>query len=307
MPTSPTSQSATQSGAAKDDVVGLNGNFTFTIADLLANDPGGAAKVDAAKQFKFGTTEADWTDQAKYLADHGIIDNHDGTYSITTDAFDFQYMVQIGNKGTWSAADVEIGDKPIPQLEAAVAHLGDSLFIENFDAYEGQHYDNNGVPQFAVVDLGQSGWIGAAHTELGADGYGGIQDTSPGDTGAYWLDTMNSPGLIDISNQFTDKTAAVDGKTAVLSFDIGTQSLDYMGNHYQTDPDAKLEFRIDGQVVAKFAVSDFDAPNVMKHCDIEIAGYANSGDSHMIELVGVSGSGFTGFAVDSIQIHDWVI
>ena len=42
MGTSPTTQSALQSGAAKDDVVGLTGDYNFSISDLLANDPGGA-------------------------------------------------------------------------------------------------------------------------------------------------------------------------------------------------------------------------------------------------------------------------
>jgi hypothetical protein len=43
--TSPTSQSATVNNAAKDDVVGLNGSTTFTIKDLLANDPGSTSKL----------------------------------------------------------------------------------------------------------------------------------------------------------------------------------------------------------------------------------------------------------------------
>ena len=102
MPTSPTSQSALLSGAAKDDVVGLNGDYTFTIADLLANDPGGAAKVNVDKQFFFGDTAADQTDQAAYLVDHGITDNGDGTYTIDQRRDRLQYFVQIGNKGTWS-------------------------------------------------------------------------------------------------------------------------------------------------------------------------------------------------------------
>jgi len=120
MATSPISQSATQSGAAKDDVVGLNGDFTFTIADLLANDPGGAAKVDVTKQFLFGTTQTDWDDQAGYLADHGIIDHHNGTYTITSGGEAFQYMVQIGKKGTWSLADVDV---TAPVADSAVAVL----------------------------------------------------------------------------------------------------------------------------------------------------------------------------------------
>jgi hypothetical protein len=37
-------------------LLGQDGEFTFTIADLLGNDPGGAAKVDVGSQFFFGTT-----------------------------------------------------------------------------------------------------------------------------------------------------------------------------------------------------------------------------------------------------------
>ena len=54
MATLSTTKSALLSGAAKDDVVGLNGDFNFTIADLLGNDPGGAAKVNVDTQFFFG-------------------------------------------------------------------------------------------------------------------------------------------------------------------------------------------------------------------------------------------------------------
>src|SRR5262245_28441730 len=100
MATSPTSKSATQSGAAKDDVVGLDGHYTFKIAGLLANDPGGANKIGVG-QFFCGNTAADQADQAGYLAKHGIIDNHDGSFTLTSAATDFSYFVQIGNKGTW--------------------------------------------------------------------------------------------------------------------------------------------------------------------------------------------------------------
>src|SRR5262245_52789969 len=107
MATSPTSNSALLSGAAKDDAVGLNGDYIFTIKDLLANDPGGAAKVSIDTQFFFGDTAADKANQAQYLFDHGIekISNDDGgTYVIHDNAIDFSYFVQIGNKGTWSQA-----------------------------------------------------------------------------------------------------------------------------------------------------------------------------------------------------------
>ena len=62
----------------------------------------------------------------------------------------------------------------------------------------------------------------------------------------FWLDTQNSPGQMDISHTFTDSTAAIAGKTAVLSFDIAKQNLTYQGTHYATASDAAFEFRVDG-------------------------------------------------------------
>jgi hypothetical protein len=89
MGTSPTTQSAQLSGAAKDDVVGLNGDFNFTIADLLANDPGAVAKLNLSSQFFFGNI-TDYNSagqvvngiptiaaQKTYLAAHGITANID--------------------------------------------------------------------------------------------------------------------------------------------------------------------------------------------------------------------------------------
>ena len=65
MGTSPTSKSAPLSNAAKDDAVGLNGDYTFSIADLLANDPGGANKL--AGHFFFGNI-TDYADTTIYGA-----------------------------------------------------------------------------------------------------------------------------------------------------------------------------------------------------------------------------------------------
>src|SRR5262245_15505401 len=136
MATSSTSQSALRSGAAKDDVVGQDGDFTFTINELLANDPGGAAKVDLGSQFFFGSSAADQSDQAKYLLDHGlekISDADGGTYRITDHALDFDYFVQIGNKGTWSRAHVDVVDRPDAPVDTH--HAGELLFSEDFDSY----------------------------------------------------------------------------------------------------------------------------------------------------------------------------
>ena len=88
-----------------------------------------AAKVDVGSQFFFGTTAADKDNQAQYLIDHGITDNGDGTFTITDGGHDFDYFVQIGNKGTWSQAHVDV---TAPVCEP---HAGDNLFTENFDGY----------------------------------------------------------------------------------------------------------------------------------------------------------------------------
>jgi hypothetical protein len=305
--TSPTSQSATTSGAAKDDAVGLNGDYNFTIKDLLANDPGGAAKVDIGKQFFFGDVAPgsgipSIDAQVKYLADHGITAHVQNgafvSFDIGVDAKDFNYFVQIGNKGTWSEAHVDV--------TAPVAHAGDTLFFESFDNLSGTNIvdpvTNNVVA--STVDLGDHGWTGGQHTELGADGYEGIAATS----GNSWFDTQNSPGGANISHTFTDSTAAVKGKTAVLSFDIGTQSTEFNGQHYQTDPAASFEFMIDGKTVATYHATDFTAPDQLQHFDIDISSYAGLGDTHTLTLVDTTANaGYAGFAIDSVKIHDWII
>jgi hypothetical protein len=179
-------------------------------------------------------------------------------------------------------------------------HVGASLFTENFDGLA----TNAANPQFAVVDLSAHGWTGAAHTELGANGYGGIATTSGTATSAYWLDTQNSPGGIDISHTFTSDKSHVE-----LSFDIGTQSLDYQGNHYATDPNAKFDFKIDGKVVAELTAAQVDAaahgPDHMAH--FEVAANVGVG-AHTLELVDATANpGYAGFAVDSIHIHDLIV
>jgi hypothetical protein len=308
--TSPTSKSATTSGAAKDDTLGDDGHFTFTydelVVKLLANDPGGAAKVDITKQFFFGdnaTGNHNLQDQNNYLASHGITNDGHGNYTIGADATDIDYFVQIGNKGTWSEAHVDV--------TAPVPHAGAELFSENFDGYAGSAITDpsNGTAVAEVTDLNAAhGWTGAQHTELGANGYGGIAATSGGASG-FWFDTQNSPGGADISHTFTDTTAAVGGTTSVLSFDIGTQNLTFNGQTYATATDASFEFRIDGNAVATFHASDFATPDQLQHFDVNIAASAyGAGNTHTLELVDTSAApGFTGFAVDSVHVHDWIV
>ena len=152
MATSPTSKSALLSGAAKDDVVGLNGDYTFTISDLLANDPGGAAKVDVTKQFFFGNSAPvsggipSIADQVTYLSNHGITAHvsADGksfvSFDIGRDAQDINYFVQIGNHGTWSEAHVDVN---APANHAPTAASFTVSATETLSVYNAAHQITN--------------------------------------------------------------------------------------------------------------------------------------------------------------------
>ena len=156
------SKTALLSGAAKDDALGADGDFTFTINDLLANDPGGAVKLNIDTQFFFGDTAADQANQAQYLINHGITDNHNGTYTISSTATDFSYFEQIGNKGTWSEAHVDV------TAPAPVSHVGASLFAEDFDGRGAYELVSQSV-RLDVTDSGDTdtnGWTGTTSVQF---------------------------------------------------------------------------------------------------------------------------------------------
>lgn len=314
------SVSYTNNNAAKDDIVGgtidENGYYTFTIKSLFANDPGSVAKLDFAKQFFFGEGAYDQAHQAQYLSENHIVKVNDldgGTYKVLAGS-DFEYSVQIGNKGTWSLADVDVADAPPPP---PAPHTGDNLFTENFDEATITTFQSSGVDTSASIDLKAVGWTGTGHndnfgfTEVNevvlSGKLGGIEATS----GPQWLDTQNTPGGIHISHTFTDNTAApsVGDKTSTLSFDMAMMSVEWDGRPYETDPNASFSFRIDGQEVK--AISNANTfggtMNTWMHFDVDITGYANAGTEHTLELVDNSAPGYFGFALDSIQINDWVV
>jgi|EndMetStandDraft_2_1072991.scaffolds.fasta_scaffold48575_2 hypothetical protein len=308
MATSPTTKSALLSGAAKDDAVGLNNDYTFTIADLLGNDPGGAAKVDVTKQFLFGTTQDEWANQKGYLADHGITDNGDGTFTINAGATDFQYMVQIGNKGTWSTAHVDVTAPP-PE-----AHAGELLFQENWDDYlsvvdHGGYWDevNLSAPQNSLTHgwVTSDGWNTAIGEVVKSEGFIGAAPAAT--SGQGWLDTQNSPGNIDIVSWFHDDT----GGAFKLSFDLGTYGYDNGVDIGQTAQDATFEIRIDGDKwVHEFKASDFTVGEKMQHFEFTInVGDGDVAGNHNIQLVDSTASqgNYAGFTIDTIQIHDWLI
>jgi hypothetical protein len=67
-----------------------------------------------------------------------------------------------------------------------------------------------------------------------------------------------------------------------------------IAQHYATASDASFAFKVDGQVVASYTADQIraasqaatgSADNHMVHFDVDIAGYANAGTQHTIELV----------------------
>jgi hypothetical protein len=313
MATSTTSKSALQSGAAKDDAVGVNRDFTFTIQDLLANDPGGAAKADVSKQFFFGSTAADQAHQAEYLAAHGIIDNHNGTYSVGADAIVFSYFVQMGNKGSWSVANVDVVDTPDP-----VPHLSGVELLQNWNFEQ----DNADTPlHFVSVDK-VAGWNneagGTTPMEVQHENFGFVTGFAAGEH--QWLDTSASPGNIHIGQTLDLAT----GAHAQLGVSVAAESIDFFNgantNTYQPDANDHLLFKFNDTVVKDISLMDFtDANghvdwNHLSEFKVDVTGAA--GQDHfeiqstgMDQYTGADGivHGYAGFAVDHVSFQEWLI
>lgn len=316
MATSPTTKSALTSGAAKDDSVGAPGHYTFTIQDLLANDPGGAAKVDVTKQFLFGTTEAEWANQTKYLLDHGITyDAKTGIYTITSDATDFQYMVQIGNKGTWSTAHVDV-TAPEPE-PVATPHLSGIELLKNWD-FEQDHVDL--FPGYA--DLNSiAGWQNEGGTsqpmQVQHESFGFVTGFAEGEH--QWLDTSASPGNVHIGQDVDVGT----GVKAQLRVSVAAEDIVFNNgasiDTYRPDADDHLLFKFNGTVVQDISLEDFTVNgqvdwNHFKDFTVDVTGSAGM-DHFEIESTGMtqytdaSGviHGYAGFAVDHVSLQEWII
>jgi hypothetical protein len=118
------SKSTPLANGGKDDVLGADGTFTFTIGDLLANDAG--VRADS---FFFGSgTDGDSAAaQEKYMEQHEITHNEvTGLY--TAEGGDFQYTVRAGSRSTYSTADVnvaELGEKEVPTARLHIRVSGE--------------------------------------------------------------------------------------------------------------------------------------------------------------------------------------
>ena len=236
MAQTPTSPSVAVNNAAKDDAVGLNGDYNFTIKDLLANDPGGAAKVDVTKQFFFGDAAPgsglpSIDAQVKYLAAHGITAHVQNgafvSFDIGVGATDINYFVQIGNKGTWSEAHVDVtAPDPVPDPVCVVADIAHNGSFENGGAIPaGQDYAltslsnwyNSGAADNHIEVWNQAG-LDARTNGLQATG-GHVIETDGWGQGN--VDPANGSAVQDVIGTHVE---AVEGKTYTLSFDYASRA-----------------------------------------------------------------------------------
>lgn len=320
MATSPTSKSATQSGAAKDDVVGLDGHYTFTIADLLSNDPGGAAKVDLTKQFFFGDS-IDLAAQKAYLDAHHIGYNADfSVFTINEASDDFHYMVQIGNKGTWSQADVDVRAPAPPPIVVADTHHNGALVAEwTFENHTQAGGDNVGTPSgFWNLNQWAADHLGIYGDE--ADQFGFSSDIQVhGVDGHRALDTAASPGNIflqaipegrggpDATMPDLDAGKDYHVEVTILKQDYSDIPEMVANGTAGTDPDAWVSFQFNGQALNVHATDvKFDGHNnEFVKFDMVFQGIEGE-DSFVIQSHGSNDSA-QGLLIDSIQVHDWIV
>jgi len=277
-------------GDAKTDTIGAGGNYTFKIADLLANDVNAKAGT-----FFFGDG-LDALKQAEYIAAHGITKNADGSFTATA-GIDFEYSVLTG-KGfnlSYSSGDVDVKAAP---------HAGAVLFSENFDGY-----GDLAGGSYGKVNLATNGWTagtflpGGPDDTLGeivrSDLWAGAPHAS---SGSFLLDTQEDPGGINISHAFVDPTA---GQYKV-SFDLGIMSFGPNAEN-NTQPNGVFQVLVDGsQIITTIDASDFAQANVMEHFEFVVNGGGLT--NHSVQFVDMTpGDHQVGFALDTIQVTDWLV
>lgn len=267
-----------------DDVVGTNGD-TFTLADLTANDK---LHGNGAIELFFGTDPLNSLSQnlATYLSEHGIIwdINGDGLFHITANASDFQYSVKTSHD-KWDTATVHvIAPQPPPPPPPSL------LFSENFDNF-GQT-----APVPYVADLAQHGW-----TNVNNGGETTVQLLPKDSSMDFYLNTRDTDGFeLLIGNTFKDPT----GGKAMLSFDFSTLP----GMNVQDSLIVMTDNIFASNIVASFKGADLTSG--WHHADIVIdtGGTPDVTHSFFINERGNPPSiSSTGFAVDNIQIHDYLI
>lgn len=272
-------------GAAKDDVVAPAG-LTLDTSVLLANDPGSAKFI--------GFYDPSSPNAALSSIDNGGITYDPTTHKITFNdptVTGFDYIIQVGNNGTYSVAHVTL-----------TPHLGAEL-LQNWS------FENPAVP------AGDS-WIGASSLpgwgsdagghalEVISNAYLGAGMTG-GDPARQSLDTQASPGGVSIEQVITD----FSGGHIQLSVSVAAEQVVANGVTYETTPGSVLTISWNHHAVMTVTEDSFRDPvthainyDSFKTFTVEV-------DAHGSDTLGISdsGTGFAGYALDWASTKEWIV
>lgn len=189
------------------------------------------------------------------------------------------------DKGSCSWGYVDSWCKP----PTPVATEGALLFTENFGAYP------TTTGEWHVVNLSATGWTSTGGvTEVAQDGFHGVSGSNSG----YWLDTQGSPGGIDISHKVTDS----NGGKAQISLTLAVQQFD----EWLTSSDLQIIWN--GQLVDTVTVAEvllLGPTRTFQEVNVVVDSLAGT-DANTLQLrdMGIS---YVGFALDLVQVHDWIV
>jgi hypothetical protein len=245
---------------------------------------------------------------------------HDGSgfiwripaYTINSDGHDFQYMIQTGNKGTWSTANVDV---TAPEKVVA-PHLSGNELLQNWN-FEGD--DANNDNGFVSVDS-VMGWTnepgGSASMEIQHEDFGFLKGFAAGEH--QWFDTSASPGNIHIGQEFD----LADGAKAQLSVSVAAEDILFNNgstwNTYQPDADDHLLFKFNDDTVLDIQLANFTTNGVVdwnQFHDFTVGVTGQAGTDHFeIQTTGMDQytdagviHGYAGFAVDHVSLQEWLI
>ena len=256
-------------GSAKDDNVTLSPTNTFTLDDILGNDPGSAI-------FQPGSIVVTGAPGSGIYYDADL-----GIFHVTGNVTSFDYMIQMAN-GSYSTATVTLDG-------GAGAAAGVIRFEETFDGY------TEAMP-WGYGDLSTNGWTGTTNAEIVQDGYQTVLVGT--DPDADWLDTQGSPGAINITHDVVD-----DGGNALISFTAAYQEFVSDSVSYVTGD--TLEFVWNGAVVMTISAAGF--PEANQFLDFSVVVDSESDGDNTLQIRDTAGLEYVGFALDSVTVNDWII
>lgn len=227
-------------------------------------------------------------------------------------------MVQIGNKGTWSLADVNVTAPVPPPPPQDTHHLGAEIAKWNFEDTAATYPQAVNAP---------TGWQNVAQWAIdnnANDSYSGTMEVVKDDAShlisgygvgeTQWLDTAASPGNIWIQLAEANRTINLGAdQEAKLSFSVAKQQFgdgsggSNGGANSHTDPNALVEFLWNYEVVKTVKASDLTDFNQFHQFEAIVHGNDSLATDQL--MIRSNGTELTaqGLAIDHIVLQEWNI